>query len=139
MKDLCSYQTVRPTRPRSAPPDYPFTLGRLTNNAALIPPEADQRRSKISPLSTSETFTQRRVWRIAAGSPHANGSVKEASKKHENRKQIHQVALMVFPSDTHTKEVRAYFGPLRALFRWSIAHGLKRSPLVHLGCVHFAI
>ena len=58
------------------PPDYPFTLGRLTNNAALIlPPEADQCRSEISPLSTSETFTQRRVRRIGAGSPHANGSV----------------------------------------------------------------
>ncbi|XP_036947969.1 transient receptor potential cation channel subfamily M member 7-like isoform X1 [Acanthopagrus latus] len=56
--------------------DYPFTLGRLTNNAALIlPPEADQCRSEISPLSTSETFTQRRVRRIGAGSPHANGSV----------------------------------------------------------------
>ena len=80
MKDLCSYQTARPARPRSAPPDYPFTLGRLTNNVALIlPPEADQRWSEISPLSASETFTQGRVWRIGTGSPHANDSVKEAT------------------------------------------------------------
>ena len=34
----------------STPPAYPFTLGRLTNNAALIlPPEADQRQSEIPP------------------------------------------------------------------------------------------
>ena len=57
-------------------PAYPFTLAQLTNNVALIlPPKADQCRSKISPLSASETFTQRRVWRIDTGSPHANGSV----------------------------------------------------------------
>ena len=71
---------VRPTRPCSAPPDYLFTLGWLTNNVALIlPPEADQRQSEISPLSASETLTQGRVQRIAAGSPHANCSVKKAS------------------------------------------------------------
>ena len=58
---------------------YPFTLGQFTNNAALIlPPEADQHWSKIFPLSASETFTQRRVRRIDAGSPHANGSVNGA-------------------------------------------------------------
>ena len=62
------------------PPDYLFTLGWLTNNAALIlPTEADQHRTEISPLSASETFTQRRVQRIGTGSPHANGSVNRAS------------------------------------------------------------
>ena len=62
VKDLCSYQTVRPTRPCSVPPDYPFTLGQLTNNGSLkLPPEADWRRREISSLSASETFTQRRV------------------------------------------------------------------------------
>ena len=45
----------------------------------ILPPEADQRRSEIPPLSASETLTQRRMRRIGAGSPHANGSVKEAS------------------------------------------------------------
>ena len=46
VKDLCSYQTARPTRPRSAPPAYQFTLGRFNNNVALIlPQEADQRRN----------------------------------------------------------------------------------------------
>ena len=70
---------VRLTPPRCNPPAYPFTLGRFTNNEALIlPPEADQCRSRISPLSASETFTQRRVRRISAGSPHANGSVNAA-------------------------------------------------------------
>ena len=71
---------VRPTRPHSTPPAYLFTLGRLTNNAALIlPPEADLRQSEISPLPTSETFTQRTLHRIGAGSPHANSSVNGAN------------------------------------------------------------
>ena len=99
MKDLCSYQTARPTSPRSAPPDYPFTLGRLTNNAALIlPPEADQRWSEISPLSASETFTQGRVQRIGAGSPHANGSVKEASDRviaNKSSSQVTELHLLI--------------------------------------------
>ena len=57
-----------------------FTLGRLTNNAALIlPPEGDQHRSKISPLSASETLTQRRVRRNGVGSLHANVSVNAAT------------------------------------------------------------
>ena len=52
----------------------------FTNNTALIlTPEADQCRSKISLLAASDTFTQRRVRRIGAGSPHANSSVNRAT------------------------------------------------------------
>ena len=59
---------------------YLFTLVRFTNNTALIlPPDADQRRSEISSLAASETFTQRRRRRIGARSPHANGSVNGAT------------------------------------------------------------
>ena len=51
------------------------TLVQFASNAPLIlPPEADQHQSKISPLTASETFTQRRRWRIAAGSLHPNGN-----------------------------------------------------------------
>ena len=58
---------------------YPFTRVQFTNIAPLIlPPEADQCWSEISPLTASKTFTQRR-WRIDAGSLHANGSVIGAS------------------------------------------------------------
>ena len=52
----------------------------FTNNTALIlTPEVDQCRSKISLLAASDTFTQRRVRRIGAGSPHANSSVNRAT------------------------------------------------------------
>ena len=44
----------------------------------ILPQEVDEHRSEISPLAASETFTQRRMRRIAEGSPHANGSVKGA-------------------------------------------------------------
>ena len=37
--------------------------------ALILPPEVDQRWSEISPLSASETFTQRRVQRIKAFRP----------------------------------------------------------------------
>ena len=43
------------------------------------PPEAYQCRSEISLLIASETFTQRRRWRIGAGSLNSNGSVNGAS------------------------------------------------------------
>ena len=80
VEDLCSYQTVRPTRPRSASPAYPFILVRFANTALLIlPPEAYQHLSEISPLTTSETCTQRRRLRIGTGSPHSNCSVNGAS------------------------------------------------------------
>ena len=73
MSNLCIHQT---SHTDSAPLAYPFTLGWFTNNAALIlPPEADQHQSEITRLSISESFTQRRVRRIGAGSPHANSSV----------------------------------------------------------------
>ena len=56
------------------------SVQRAGGDAALIlPPEADQCWSEISPLSASEIFTQRRVRRIGTGFPHANGSVKEAT------------------------------------------------------------
>ena len=59
--------------PRYAKPAYPFTLVRFSSTGPLIlPPEADQSRSKISPLAASETLTQR--WRIGAGSQPPNGS-----------------------------------------------------------------
>ena len=52
VKDLCSYQTVRPTCSWYA--QSAFTLVRFTNTAPLIlPPGADQHRSEISPLATS--------------------------------------------------------------------------------------
>ena len=80
MKDLCSYQTVRPTHHRYTQPGYPFTLVWFATTAPLIlPPEADQRRSGISPLAASETFTQRMMQNIGAGSPHANSSVNGAA------------------------------------------------------------
>ena len=69
---------LRPTRPRSVSPAYPFTLGQFTNNTAVrLPPETDQRRNEISP-SASGTFPQRRLLRIGVGSPHANSSVNGA-------------------------------------------------------------
>ena len=37
----------------------------------ILPPEAAQCQSKISPLTASETFTQRRRWNIGEGSPHS--------------------------------------------------------------------
>ena len=72
-----SYQSVRPTHPRSAPPAYPFTLVRFTNNTALLlPQEADQRRREVSPLAVSETFTQRRRRRIGGSQdPHMQTAV----------------------------------------------------------------
>ena len=55
VKDLCSYQTVRPTRPRHAPAAYPFILVQFANTDPLILlSEAYQCRSKISPLSASD-------------------------------------------------------------------------------------
>ena len=67
---------IRRTPPRFAPPAYPFTLVWFANTVRLIlPPEADQYRSKISPLTGSKTFTQRRRRRNGTGSPHSNGSV----------------------------------------------------------------
>ena len=72
MKDLCSYQTVRPTRPSYTQPADPFTLVQFVSTEPLVlPPEADQGRSEIS-LNASETFTQRRKWRTGAGSLQAN-------------------------------------------------------------------
>ena len=54
--------------------------GRFSNNTALIQsPEADQHQSEISPLTASESFTQRRRRSIGAGSLHANGSVNGAT------------------------------------------------------------
>ena len=80
MKDLGSYQTVRPTRPLYVQPAYPFTLVRFGSTAPLIlPPEVDLHQREISPLASSETFTQRRRRRIGAGSLHPNGSVNGAS------------------------------------------------------------
>ena len=56
VRDLCSYQTVRPTPPHYATPVYPFTLVWFTNAAPLmLPPEVDQCRSEISPLSDFHT------------------------------------------------------------------------------------
>ena len=53
---------------------------RFTSAAPLIlPPEAHQSLSEISPLATYEIFTQRLLWRICAGSPHSKGSVNGAS------------------------------------------------------------
>ena len=43
--------------------------------------KADQHLSEISPLTASETFTQRRMRRIGAGSPHAHSSVNGASER----------------------------------------------------------
>ena len=45
--------------------------------ALILPPEADQRRSEISPLSASETFTQGRERRSGAGYPNEKGRGKE--------------------------------------------------------------
>ena len=82
VKDLCSYQTIGSTRPRYTPLDYPFTLVWFANNTALIlPPETDQRRSEISPLATPEAFTQKRRWRIGAGSLHVNGSMVSSGRR----------------------------------------------------------
>ena len=41
----------------------------------LVKYRPDQCQSKISPLAASETFAQRRMWRIVAGYLHANNSV----------------------------------------------------------------
>ena len=72
--------TVRSTRPRSAPPVYPFTLVQFTNNTALmLPPEVDQRWSEISPLAASERFTLRRRRGIGLLKSHPIGSVNGAS------------------------------------------------------------
>lgn len=75
------YQTVNTISsicPRLALPSYPFIKVWIAN-AALIPPEGYQRRSEISPLTASESFTQRRVQRINAGSPHSKCSVNGAT------------------------------------------------------------
>ena len=70
---------IRLTSPWYAMLAYPFTLVWFANTALLIlPPEAGQRQSEISPLATSETFTYRPRWRTGAGSPHPNGGVKGA-------------------------------------------------------------
>ena len=71
---------VQSTRPQYVKPAYPFTLVRFSNNTALIlPPEAYQGRSEISPLATSERFTLR--WRRGIGvlMPHPKASVNGAS------------------------------------------------------------
>ena len=79
-RTLCSYQTVRSTRPCSVPLAYPFTLVQLANSAPLILlPEANRHQRIIPPLATSETFTQRRMRRIGAGSLHSKGSVNGAT------------------------------------------------------------
>ena len=52
--------------------------------ALVLPPMADQHRSDISPLTASETFTQRRRQRTGAGSPHSNGSVNGARIRYLN-------------------------------------------------------
>ena len=59
---------------------YPFKQVLFANAEPLIlAPEVDQHQSEISPLAASETFTQRRVRRIDAGSWHSMGSVNGAS------------------------------------------------------------
>ena len=71
---------VQTTRPQYAKLAYPFTLVRFSNYTALIlPPEAYQGRSEISPLAASERFTPR--WRqgIGALKPHPKASVNGAS------------------------------------------------------------
>ena len=57
-----------------------FTLAQFTNNAALIlPPEANQHWSKISPLAAFKRFTLR-WWRvIGALTPNPNASVNGVS------------------------------------------------------------
>ena len=75
VKDLWGYQTIRLTHPRYTKPACPFTLVQFANNMPLILlPEADQRRSEISPLAASETFTQRRR-RELAEDPHMQTAV----------------------------------------------------------------
>ena len=72
-------QTVRPTCPCFTPLAYLLILVRFANTAPLIlPPDADQHWSEISPLAASEIFTQGRKQRIVTGSPHPNGSVNGA-------------------------------------------------------------
>ena len=44
--------------------------------------------AKILPLAASETFTQRRMQRIGAGSPHSKGSVNGATEWHQSRQFI---------------------------------------------------
>ena len=62
MKDLFSCQTVRSLRWA-----YPFTQVSFTSAGLILPPEV------------SETFTQRRMLKIRAGSLHSKGSVNGAS------------------------------------------------------------
>ena len=53
---LCAFDWLK-QRPASTP----LTLVRFSNNTALLlPPEADQGRSEISPLAASDSFTLRR-------------------------------------------------------------------------------
>ena len=55
------------------------TLGELKLKALILPPEAYQRQSKISPLAASERFTLRGRRGIAVLKPHPNTSVNGAS------------------------------------------------------------
>ena len=79
VKDLSSCQTVntiRLTHSHFVPPAYPYTQVWFANAAPLILPlDAHQSHSEISTLAASETFTQRRIWRISAGSLHSKDSV----------------------------------------------------------------
>ena len=70
-KPVCHSLTIRLTRPGRAPPAYPFT--QVLHILHRLLREAYQRQSEISALAASETFTQRRVWRICAGFPHSKG------------------------------------------------------------------
>lgn len=72
MKDLCSYETVRP-------PAFTLTQVRFANTMTLIlPPQVHPHWSEISSLAASETsYTVRK---IGAGSPHSKDSVNGASK-----------------------------------------------------------
>ena len=68
--------TVQSTRPGYAKPAYPFTLVRFSNNTALIlPPEAYQRWSEISPLAVSVRFTLRWRWGIGILKSHPKAIV----------------------------------------------------------------
>ena len=62
--------------------------------ALILPPEADQRRSEISPLTASETFIQRRRRRIGVGSLHANSSVNGATVI-RNCLQVRRIKLIL--------------------------------------------
>lgn len=57
---------------RSALPAHPSTQVRFASAVPLmLPLKAQQRRSEIFPFTASETFTQKRMRRIGAGSPHS--------------------------------------------------------------------